>query len=138
MNISPELQAKIDALSDEDLKANILRYLGRPWKREKSNEQIFEEMLAESEEYAAQNSKREARAYAWREDEVVAFVFFFKKNFPELYADYLSQERNGRQIDAELSIKVRRLAEEWMPGLDWDDYGELFGKLRSYAEESLI
>lgn len=138
MAISPELQAKIDALSDEDLKANILRYLGRPWKREKSNEQVFEEMLAESEEYAAQKSNREARAYAWREDEVVAFAFFFNKNAPELYADYLSQERNGRQIDAELSIEVRRLAEEWMPGLEWDDYGELFGKLRSYAEESLI
>jgi hypothetical protein len=47
--ISPELQAKIDALPDENLRANISRRLNRPWARTKSNEQIFEEMLASYE-----------------------------------------------------------------------------------------
>ena len=138
MAISPELLARIEALSDEDLKNNILRYLGRPWKREKSNEQIFEEMLAESAEYAEQKSKRDAHAYIWRDREIVEFVEFFMRCRPEMYAEYLLQERNGRQIDAELSIGVRRLAEEWFPGLEWEDYGELFGQVRSYAESNLI
>lgn len=136
--ISPELQARIDALSDENLRANILRRLSRPWKRTKSNEQIFEEMLKNHEEVMAQRVMRDARLHKWREDEVVEFIRYFQENHPQRYADYLHQERNGRQIDADLAWQMRRLGEQWLPGLDWDDYDELFGMIRDYADAHLI
>lgn len=136
--ISPELQTKIDALPDENLRANISRRLNRPWKRTKSNEQIFDEMLADYEEVMAQRAIRDARLYKWREDEVIAFIAYFQEHHPQWYADYLHQERNGREIDADLAWNMRRLAEQWLPGLNWEDYGELFGMVRDYADAHLI
>jgi hypothetical protein len=136
--ISRELQAKIDALPDENLRANILRRLNRPWKRTKSNEQIFEEMLANYEEVMAHRAIRDARLYKWREDEVIAFIGYFQEHHPQWYADYLHQERNGHEIDADLAWGMRRLGEQWLPGLDWDDYDELFGMVRDYADAHLI
>jgi len=42
-----------------------------------------------------QQALREARLYKWREDEVIAFIEHFKQEAPQMYADYLQQERNG-------------------------------------------
>ena len=136
--ISPQLQARIDALPDENLKANIMRRLSRTWPRKKSNEQIFEEMLAHHEDVMTQRAARDARLYKWREDEVIAFIGFFQQSHPQWHSDYLYQERNGREIDANLALDMRRLGERWKPGLDWDDYCELFSMVRDYAGNHLI
>lgn len=131
--ISPELQAKIDALEDEKLKANIVRFLSRPWKRTKSNEQIFEEMLSEHKEVLEQRAKwRE-----WSEEEVIDFSNHFKQQLPDDFADYLKQEIANNEIDSELSWKVEQLSEKWLPGLASIDYILLLGRMRSHLQAQL-
>ena len=133
VSISPELQAKIDALPDENLRANISRRLNRPWKRTKSNEQIFEEMLANYKEVMAERAK-------WRQcrdDEVQAFVEYFKQELPEDYVEYLRQERENNAIESELSWRVRRLADKWIPGLTYRDNGNLISKSRDHIQAML-
>ncbi|WP_374298010.1 hypothetical protein [Sphingomonas sp.] len=138
MPISAELQARIDALPDENLRANITRRLNRTWPRTKSNEQIFDEMISHHQEVMAERAARDARLYKWSEDEVMAFIEYFRESHPQWHSDYLQQERNDREIDADLALSMRRLAEQWKPGLDWDDYCELFSMVRDYAEVHLI
>lgn len=131
--ISPELQARIDALTDEKLKANIVRFLTRPWTRTKSNEQIFDEMLAEHKEVLEQRAKwRE-----WSEEEVIDFSNYFKQQQPNDFADYLRQEIENNEIDSELSWKVEQLSEKWLPGLASIDYILLLGRMRSYLQAQL-
>jgi hypothetical protein len=133
ISISPELQTKIDALEDEKLKANIVRFLSRPWKRTKSNEQIFEEMLAEHKEVLEQRAKwRE-----WSEEEVIDFSNHFKQQLPNDFADYLRQEIENNEIDSELSWKVEQLSEKWLPGLASIDYILLLGRMRSHLQAQL-
>lgn len=132
-HISPELQAKIDALADENLKANILRYLNRPWERKKSNEQIFDEMVADYEEVMAERAKwRE-----WCDDEVQDFVEYFKQELPDDYVEYLRQERKNNEIDSELSWRVRRLVDKWIPDLTYADNGNLVSKVRDHLQAQL-
>jgi hypothetical protein len=138
MTINQELQAKIDALADEKLKANILRVLHSPGIQTISDEQIFENMMNKHHRIMAERATREARLYKWREDEVLAFISYFQEQQPQWYADYLNQERNGREIDAVLAWNMRRTAEQWLSGLDSEDYGELFSKVRDYASARLI
>ena len=131
--ISQELQAKIDALPDENLRANISRRLNRAWKRTKSNEQIFEEMLANYKEVMAERAKWRR----WRDDEVLAFVEYFKQEVPEDYVEYLRQERENSEIDSELSWRVRRLVDKWIPGLTYADNGNLVSKVRDHLQAQL-
>lgn len=128
--ISPELQAKIDALQDENLRANILRYLDRPWLRKKSNEQIFDEMMADYEEVMAQRAKWRQ----WRDDEVLAFVEHFKQQLPDEYAEFVRQERDNNEIDDDLWWRVGRLADQWIHNLDFHDCTSLLGKVRRYLQ----
>ncbi len=132
-HISPELQGKINALTDENLKANILRYLSRPWKRKKSNEQIFDEMVADYEEVMAERAKWRQ----WRDDEVLAFVAYFKQELPEDYTEYLRQERENNKIDSELSWRVRRLVDKWTPDLTYADNGNFVSKVRDHMQALL-
>jgi hypothetical protein len=136
--ISPELQAKIDKVPEGHLKDRILRALTGPGDRTASNEAIFETIMESAAKATTELTSREARLYKWREDEVVAFIAYFQDQQPQEYSEYLHQERNGRQIEADLAWGMRRLAEKWRPGLDWDDYDEIFGKVRDYAESHLI
>jgi hypothetical protein len=131
--ISPELQARIDDLPDESLRANILRFLNRPWKRTKSNEQIFEEMLADYEEVMAERAKWRQ----WRDDEVLDFINHFKQEMPEDYVEYLRQETENNAIDANLSWKVEQLSKSWLPGLTSIDYILLLGKVRDHVQAQL-
>lgn len=131
--ISPELQAKIDALPNENLRANITRRLSRLWKRTKSNEQIFEEMLANHEEVMAERAKWRK----WHDEEVQAFVEYFKQELPGDYAEYLRQERENNEIDSELSWRVRRLVDKWIPGLTYVDNGNFVSKVRDHLQAQL-
>lgn len=133
MPISPELQAKIDALPDESLRANILRRLNRPWKRTKSDEQIFEEMLSSHEDVMAERAKWRQ----WRDDEVLDFVQYFKQQAPDDYADFLRQQRDNNEIDDDLWWRAGRLADRWIPDLTYADNGNLLGKVRDYFRSLL-
>ncbi|HEX8956783.1 MAG TPA: hypothetical protein VF798_10940 [Burkholderiaceae bacterium] len=150
MSISPELLAKINALPYEDLKADILDTINDPGiKRAQAraritgrdsatDEELFENMVRTYLEVKAQRETREILMYRWRDDEVLAFIEHFKRVEPQKYADYLHQERNGRQIDADLSWDMRLLGKQWHPGLAMDDYRDLYSKVRDYAQVHLI
>ena len=138
-NVAPELLARIDALADRYLKTNIIRYLHNYSARFPiTPEELFDWRALSRLEVTARQVLREERSYKWREDEVVAFIAYFKQEAPQMHADYLHQERNGRQIDHDLSRDMRRLEEKWHPGLDRDDYRDLFSKVRDYVEAHLI
>ena len=136
--ISPELQSKIDSLSEGSVKKRVLLALTGPGIRSASNEEIFANIMESTSEAEAQQTLRETSLYKWRSEEVAAFINYFREQKPQGYAEYLHQERNGRQIDADLAWGMRRLGEQWLPGLDWDDYDELFGMVRDYADAHLI
>lgn len=131
--ISPELHTKIEALPDENLRANILRFLNRPWTRKKSNEQIFDEMVADYEEVMAERAKWRD----WRDDEVLAFVAYFKQELPDDYVEYLRQERENNEIDSELSWRVSQLVDKWAPDLDYHDCTLLLSKFRDHIQAQL-
>jgi hypothetical protein len=134
MPISPELQAKIDALADESLKKDILFLLSGPGIRTATNEQIFDNRVASYEKAKAQR----ALWRKWRDDEVLAFVEHFKQEMPEDFAEFLRQERDNNEIESELAWRARKLAMAWMPDLDFVDYGSLTGKVRDYMRVNLI
>lgn len=132
-SISPELQAKIDALQDENLRTNILRVFSGPGKRTLSREKIFENMVQNHAEVMAER----AQWRKWRDDEVQAFVEYFKQELPDDYVEYLRQERENNAIDSELSWRVRRLVDKWIPGLTYADNGNLVSKVRDHLQAQL-
>lgn len=131
--ISPELQAKIDALPEGSVKKRVIRALTGPGIRTASNEAIFETIMQSVAEAEAQR----AQWRQWRDDEVQAFVEYFKQELPEDYAEYLRQERENNEIDSDLSWRVGRLADRWIPGLTYADNGNLLGKVRDYLQARL-
>lgn len=131
--ISPELQVRIDALTDDRLKTNILRVLNSPGNQSITNEQIFENMV---NNHAKVTSDR-AKWRHWRDDEVQAFVEHLEKTDPETYAEYIRQERDSGEIDSDLSWKVEQLSTQWIPDLASIDYILLLGKVRSRIQEIL-
>ena len=132
-HISPELQAKIDALQDENLRTNILRVFSGPGKRTLSREKIFENMVQNHSEVMAQR----AQWRQWRDDEVQDFVEYFKQELPDDYVEYLRQERKINEIDSEVSWRVRRLADKWIPDLAYADNGNLVSKVRDHLQAQL-
>ncbi len=132
--ISPELQAKIDALPDEILRSNISRRLNRPWQRTKSSEQIFEEMVFNHEEVMAERAKWRK----WCDGEVLTFVQNFQQEMPDEYADFLRQERDNNEIENDTWWKAERLAERIFGELSGVDRSSLLGKVRYYFRAQLI
>ncbi|WP_431108770.1 hypothetical protein [Variovorax paradoxus] len=138
-NVAPELLARIDALTDKNFKSDVVRFLHNYSERFPfTPEALFDWYALSRLEVRAQRVLREERSYKWRKDEVIAFIEHFKNEMPQEYAEYLQQERNGRQIDADLSWDIRRLGERWLPGPGDADYSELFSKVRDYAQARLI
>lgn len=131
--ISPELQAKIDALPEGSVRQRIIRALSGPGIRTASNEAIFEMIMESVAEVQAQR----AQWRQWRDDEILAFIEYFKQELPEDYAEYLRQERENNEIDSELSWRVRRLADKWIPGLTYRDNGNLISKVRDFVQANL-
>ena len=133
MSISPELQAKIDALEDEDLKASILRVITGPGEKRVSDEVIFENSVAS---YTMAKEQRE-RTRKWQTDEVAAFVQYFMERNPGDYEEFVRQERAFHEIEPSLAWSVRQLILKWMPDLNSADCSELFGEFRDHVESSL-
>ena len=73
----------------------------------------------------------------WRDDEVQAFVEYFKQELPDDYIEYLRQERENNAIDSELSWRVRRLVDKWIPDLTYADNGNLVSKVRDHLQAQL-
>lgn|GEM_PF-1633245 len=150
MAISQELLARITALPYADLKADILDTLHSTGikraqaharitgEESATDEEIFEIMVRTYLKVKAQRETREILMYRWRDEEVLAFIAHFKETEPQKYTDYLHQERNGRQIDSDLAWDMRLLGKQWHPGLDMDDYRDLFSKVRDYAQAHLV
>ncbi|BAV95804.1 hypothetical protein LEN_0317 [Lysobacter enzymogenes] len=130
MLISPELQAKIDALEDENLRARITRVIRNPGKKLATNEEIFESML--SSHLMAKEQRDRLRK--WQDDEVIAFAQYFREKRPDDYAEFLRQEHEFNEIDSGFAWGVRQLIMQWMPDLDFSDCSELFSKFRDYAK----
>lgn len=133
-----KLRARIDALQDEGLKRRILVAIDRPRRRRITDEEIFEEMLKTHDEHVAQRAMRDACSYRWRDEELVAFLEYFEIHKAQWYADYLHQERNGRDIDGDLAENMRNLVLEWLPGVGWRDACRLFGMVRDHAHAHLV
>lgn len=132
MSISPELQAKIDALEDEKLKARILRALTSTGKKRATDEEIYQLILSSYMEAKEQR----ARLRKWQDDDVSAFAFYFKEKRADDYAEFMRQEREFNEIEARLAWSVRRLILEWTPDLDESDITGLFSKFRDYAKSN--
>lgn len=130
MSISPELQAKIDSLEDEKLKAEIVDVLTGPGKKRASDEAIYESILAG---YTRAREQR-AKLREWRTEEVAAFAEYFKEKAPSDYVEFLRQEKEFNEIESMLAWDVRRLMREWIPGLDSGDRSELYRNFRDYAK----
>jgi hypothetical protein len=131
--ISPELQAKIDALPEGSVKKRVIRALTGPGIRTASNEAIFETIM----ESVAKAEAQRMQWRQWRDDEVVAFVEYFKQELPEDYVEYLRQERENNEIDIDLSWRVRRLVDKWIPELTYADNGNLVSKVRDHLQTQL-
>lgn len=133
MTISPELQAKIDALEDERLKAEIIEVLTDPGKKRASDDAICAAILASH----TMATTQQAQLRKWREEEVVAFAQYLKENRPEDYAEFLRQEKDFSEIDVELAWKIRRIMRDWIPDLNFDDRSELFSEFRQHVRSRL-
>ncbi|MGO1072977.1 hypothetical protein [Lysobacter sp. CA199] len=133
MPISVELRAKIDALEDERLKAEIIEVLEGPAKKHASDEAIFETILAG---YTIA-TEQQAQLRRWQDYEVAAFVQYFKERKPEDYVEFLRQEKEFNEIESELGWKVRRLIWEWMPDLNSADCRGLYRKFRQFVRTLL-
>lgn len=134
MPISPELQAKIDALEDEDLKSRITQTITNPGKKLATSEEIFESMTSRHQKA----KERQARLRKWRDNEVAAFAQYFREKRPDDYAEFLRQEHDFNEIDFGFALGVRQLILEWMPGLDSSDCRSLFVRFREHARSESV
>lgn len=130
MTINPELQAKIDALEDEYLRARILRVLTGPGKKRATDKEIYETILSA----CTRAMEQQVLLRKWQDDEVEEFAQYFKGKRPEDYVEFLRQERNFNEIEPGFSWGVRQLIWEWIPELNSADCGELFSRFRDYAK----
>ena len=138
-NVTPELLARIDALTDKNFKSDVVRFLHNYSERFPfTPEDLFDFSALGRLEARARRVLREERQNKWREDEVIAFIHYLENDVRFVYDEYLRQERNGRQINVELSLVMSTLAREWHPGLDRDDWDELISKVRDYTHAHLI
>lgn len=146
MPISPELQAKIDALPDPALRASIFKTLEISKEHRVSDEDIFEVSVTGYQVAKEQQS----RMRKWQETEVIAFIEFFKIQAPDLYARYIRHEKDLRDkelggvdederwFDSDIHWDIEALIDKWMPGLDSLYDSELFGDVRNYAKAYLV
>jgi len=139
-NVAPELLARIDAMTDKVWKTDIIRYLHNYSERFPCTpEALFDWYALSRLEVRAQRVLREERSYKWRDDEVIAFIHYLEKEIPFVHSEYLRQEREDHEIDGDLWFWILpTLAKRWHPGLDDDDYRDLLGMVRDYAEAHLI
>jgi hypothetical protein len=131
--ISPELMARIEALEDEGLRADLLRLFSSPGRRTATNEEIFENKVASWNRVKLQR----ATLYRWHVDEMLAFVEHFRREMPQDYAEYLRQERECNEIESDLSWRIDRLACSWIPNLGFGDITNLFGMVRAHFRAQL-
>lgn len=129
MSINPELQAKIDALEDEALKAEIIDILALPPEGRASDEVIFETVVAGRK---AANEQR-ARRRRWHGDEVEAFAQYFKEESPEDYVEFLRQEMEFNEISSWSAWRAMRMISRWMPGVNSIDSLGMFNLFRAHV-----
>ncbi len=130
MAISPEMQAKIDALEDENLRERVVAALTSTGKKLATDEEIFDLITESFLEAKAQ----QARLKVWQHHEVEAFAHYFKEKDPEGYAEFVRQEREFNQIDRLLGWSVYKLIWQW--GVSSADSRGLLGRLRDHVRSA--
>lgn len=149
MTISPELQAKIDALfldaelqarldvlTDEDWRAAIIERLVDLGEKDAITDESLEQIVSGVTERWLQLICAPLRK--WRDDEALAFIEFFEKEAPQGYVEFLREVQQGHEVGISSWSNMNVLAERWLPGLHRADYAELSGKVVGYAEAHLI
>jgi hypothetical protein len=132
----PELQAKLDVRNYDDWKEAIIERLTDLGEKDTTDEESFEKVVSGVMEHQFQLVHSPLRI--WRDDEVLAFIDYFKKEAPQKFSEFLGKEPEGYEILTELWGFVRAMAEKWHPGLHFADYAELIGKIRDVARAKLI
>ena len=81
--------------------------------------------------------ERRALLYPWTDDEVSQYIEAFRTQRPDQYAEYIRQEIERNEIEAELGLEMERFAKAVFPHVASRDCTELFGKVRSHVRASL-
>lgn len=136
-SISSELQARIDALRDADLKAHILFILADPEPRYSTDEQIVEKMVVDQEEAIERQREQgpppPSQWHPWSDGEVFAFIEHFKQVSPHEHAELVRLAHDKAEAGEPLSQRIRALGEQWRPGLKSLDYLFLFDKVQLHT-----
>ena len=76
-------------------------------------------------------------AIVWVEEVVDNVILFFRSSFPELWKEYLTQERQNHEIDGQLSAKLRSVLRVKFPGKNSVEIGLLILRIRVKTIEDL-
>lgn len=132
--ISPALQARIDAITDADLRAHVLFILADAEPRRSTDEQIVESMAVSHERAMELREERGEPPpllwYPWRDDEVFAFIEHVRRGLPLDYAELVRAALEKTGAGEDLMVRVRALGSQWRPGLEALDYLFLFDKMQ--------
>jgi hypothetical protein len=132
--ISPALQARIDAITDADLRAHILFILADPEPRRSTDEQIVESMVLSHERAMELREERGLPSpslwHPWRDDEVLAFIEHVRHALPVDHAELVRAAQEKTDAEEALMARVRALGEQWRPGLETLDYLFLFDRMQ--------
>lgn len=132
-HISAELQAKIDALTDEKLRQDVLFLLSGPGNRTATSEEIFNSRVASYEKAKAQ----QALWRKWSDEEINKFLEQYKREMPEDFTDFIRQERVKNEIEDDTWWRAERLAERIFGELSSVDRSSLLGKVRDHLRIQL-
>lgn len=136
-SINPDLQARIDALPDADLRAHILFILADPEPRYSTDEQVVEKMVVDHEE--AIERRREQGPpppslwHPWSDGEVFSFIEHLRQAAPQDHAELVRLAHDKNETGEPLSQRIRALGEQWRLGLKSLDYLFLFDKVQLHV-----
>lgn len=131
--ISADLQARIDALTDEKLRKDILFLLSGPGNRTATDEEIFNNRVSSHEKSKEQQSLWRK----WNDEELAEFLAQYKHEMPEDFAGFMRQERDKNEIEDDTWWRAERLAERIFGELSGVDRSSLLGKVRDHLRAQL-
>jgi hypothetical protein len=104
--------------------------LGGPFATEEQQRAIALEMKRKAE-------AQRAAMYPWTEQEVIQYIEAFKAQRPDQYAEYLKQEIERSEIEAELSLEMSRFAASMFQQVSLIDLTQLFTMTRDHVRRSM-
>jgi hypothetical protein len=117
------------AKEEKKLKLNIL---GPP------GGMLTEEQQAElARERKRRATARRATLHRWTDEKIVQYIQAFQTRRPNEYAEYVRQEIDRSEIEANLALEMDRFASSMFPHASLADVVELKGKVRDHVRNSL-